>query len=300
MTEVTAIVLNFRTPEKTLECLRSLAQETIRHVVLVENSEDGGVSLSTMRPGIEGLKGEGVGIDIVDEGRNLGFAAGVNRALGLIRDRQGGDVLLLNSDARLEPGALCGLREALRAGADAAAPLVVSSTAGLSMPVSHYHRCLGILTKDRLRGSFPYITGACVLFAPGVARDGLFDEDFFFYGEDVMLGARMEREGKVCAVVSESRIVHEGAGSARNGSVFYEYHINRGHWLLALKLPTGRISLFLYLAGRLLFLPSRATVRSIRHGSLNPLKGFCMATSDLLSGIRRTLTPPATRKPPAN
>jgi len=293
MNDLTAVVLNFRTPDKTLACLQSLAAEGIVRIVLVENSQDGGATLAVMRSGLQMLDERGVQVDIVDEGRNLGFATGVNRALARVQARGATPVLLLNSDARLESGALALLKEALNTGADMAAPLIAVPGHETRTPRFYYQKYLAMLTQHPVAGSFSYITGACMLLAADIAKPGLFDEDFFFYGEDVMLGADLAKRGKICVVVKDenSRVVHEGSGSARNGSLFYEYHINRGHWLLAHKLGKGNLGYTWMLVGRALMLTLRAFVRSVRFGSATPLCAYWMATMDVRAGRCRDLMP---------
>lgn len=281
VSDVIAVVLDYRTPAKTLACLESLRAEGLVRVVLVENSEDGGATLAALRPGIARLQQEGLAVEVLDEGRNLGFAAGVNLAMRHVLSQGVAPVLLLNSDARLEPGALQALRAAVADGADLAAPLLCSSAHAPMAPVFHYQTYLALLTAKPSWGSFPYITGACMLLAPSLLRPQLFDEDFFFYGEDVMLGATLAREGRRCVVVTEARVQHEGSGSARNGSFFYEYHINRGHWLLAEKLFAGRAwECLAARLGRVLVLSLRALLRCLRMRSRVPLTAFIRATGE--------------------
>jgi N-acetylglucosaminyl-diphospho-decaprenol L-rhamnosyltransferase len=278
--DVFAVVLNYRTPDKTLVCMKSLKAEGITRIVLVENSEDDGFSINKMSPGLEMLRAEGVFVKVLDEGRNLGFAAGVNRALAYIQTQNTGPVLLINSDATLELGALDHLLNAIYKGADVAAPFIAAPGQAAASPIFFYHRYLAILTPKPLWGSLAYLTGACMLMAPQVVHANLFDEDFFFYGEDVMLGATMAQLDKVCIAVPDSVVMHEGAGSSKNGSFFYEYHVNRGHWLLGRKLTYGKAAYGFALAGRALVLSLRAIVRSVRSGCLVPLKGFWISASD--------------------
>lgn len=251
--------------------------------MLVENSQDGGVALQAMRSRLDALSENGFAIDIVDAGRNLGFAAGVNCALASLPEERTGPVLLLNSDARLVPGSLNLLRRALDDGFDVVAPQVVMPGDHVRVPVFYYHRYLALLTRRPLWGSFPFVTGACLLLAPRLARPGLFDESFFFYGEDVMLSARLAQEGRKFQVVPSSLVLHEGAGSAKNGSFFYEYHMTRGHWLLARKLCDGPLNQGLAVAARVVTLFTRAALRSIRTRQAVPLNAWRRATVDWLA-----------------
>lgn len=291
--DVTAVVLNFRTPQKTLDCLGSLAANDVRRIVLVENSEDGGTAIRVMRGGLAHLSAEGISIVVIDEGRNLGFAAGVNRALQLIRANDWRHALLLNSDARLQPDALPRLVQALHRGAGMAAPTIVDES-GVAQAIEHgyYQKYLALLLARRWPGCTQFFSGACLLLSKEIVGDALFDEDFFFYGEDVALSACLERRGLACVSVEDAKVIHEVSGSARNGSLFYEYHINRGHWLTATKLARNPLEQYLFVAARCLTLPLRALARSIRLRSLVAWQGLFAATADVLRGRCRSHTPP--------
>lgn len=120
------------------------------------------------------------------------------------------------------------------------------------------------------------------------------DEDFFFYCEDVSLGQDLLARGVEVIECQDAVIIHAGSGSARNGSLFYEYHINRGHWLLAAKLARSSLQRFVYIALRSVTLPARASIRCLRFRSLTPWRGLFAATLDVIKGQCRDLTPPAT------
>ena len=258
----------------------------ISRIILVENSEDGGVTLAAMQRGLDSISIKEVSVAILDNGKNLGFSAGVNIALASKYIQKVDSVLLINSDAHLMPNSLPNLISALSTGADIAAPLVAEPGRSPHPPLFYYNRYFALLTKHRIPGSFPYITGACMLLSPNVVSARLFNEKFFFYGEDVMLGATMIQLRKKLTIVNNSIAVHEGSGSAKNGSLFYEYHINRGHWLLARELFPEKIKYIAALFFRILTLTARAVLRSIRLRSTLPIKGFFRASSDFFSGAK--------------
>lgn len=294
-----AVVLDFRTPARTLDCLQSLAAEGIRRVVLVENSEDDGTSLRAMQAGLDDLRALEVAIDVLDGGLNLGFAAGVNRALAHIRQQDVANILLLNSDARLMPGCLGEMAAALRSGADFAVPMLIGPTGERLCPVRHYQRHTAIVSRYALPGATAYATGACMLLSAAIAESDLFDEDFFFYGEDVAMSATLRASGGRWAVAKRGEVMHEGSGSARNGSLFYEYHINRGHLLLARKLTKPGFGRRAAVLGRCIFLPLRALVRSAKARTTVPLQGLCMALVDCANGRIKAMTPTSIKKPGA-
>jgi len=130
-------------------------------------------------------------------------------------------------------------------------------------------------------GSFPYPSGSALLIAPERIELPLFDEDFFMYGEDVMLGWRLgaARMVHVPAVL----VWHEGSASSRNGSVFYELHVAAGHWRLAHKLARNPVDSVLLFACRGISLSTRALIRATRSRSPTPIRG-------LIHGFQSTIS----------
>lgn len=292
---IVGLVLHFRTPEHTLACLRSLAGEGIGNAVLVDNSEDEGQSVKAMEPGLALLAGIGLQVDVLQPARNLGFAAGVGIGLEHVSRNQRAPVLLINSDATLEPGALAAMAEHLDNAACVALPARRSSETPPSSSIVFYQRLFALYLRVPAVGVISYPSGCCLLIRGDQVRIDLFDTDFFFYGEDVMLGFDLARRGMRVVECSMAAVVHAGSASAKNGSMFYEYHMARAHWLLARKLANNRFERGLLIAGRCLALPLRACVRSVRGRTLMPWRGLFAATADVLRGRRRSFTPPASR-----
>jgi GT2 family glycosyltransferase len=118
---VRVVVLNWNAAELTARCVRSLLAtehppDRLEVVVADNGSVDG--SLAELRAAFPVVR-------FVENGANLGFAEGCNRAL---RDLDGVDaVALINNDAEVEPGWLAPLLEVLASSADvgAACPKIV-------------------------------------------------------------------------------------------------------------------------------------------------------------------------------
>lgn len=289
---VTGLVLHFRTPERTLSCIQSLADNGIDRVVVVDNSEDRGRSLGLMAFGLTEIRAEGVRVDVVTPARNLGFAGGVYQGIAAIGAPPSGHVLLINSDAVLEQGALEHMMTAL-SNARLVVPLVRERERGAATSlIAYYQRAFALILRSRWFGTVRHPSGCCLLIRKDLIEPRLFDQDFFFYGEDAMLGFELLRRGIAVAECVDAHVLHSGSASARNGSMFYEYHMNRAHWLLARKLSRNGFERLLFIGARCVTLPMRATVRSIRFRSLVPWRGLCCCTVDLLRGRCRSLTPP--------
>ncbi|HUF47430.1 MAG TPA: glycosyltransferase, partial [Vicinamibacterales bacterium] len=101
-----AVVLHFRTPVETSRAVQSLVASTRppSSIVVVDNDApvpgDGRLELPA-------------GVIRIATGRNLGFPAGINAGIAEARRRGAGRLLLVNSDATLEPAALERLEAAL-------------------------------------------------------------------------------------------------------------------------------------------------------------------------------------------
>lgn len=289
----TALVLHFRTVTATTDCLASLVADGIRAVVLVDNSADGGRSLDRLFDAIEPLLSAGLALRVERPMRNLGFAAGVNLGLSSIRRHFGpSPVLLINSDATLEHGATPRLVDAIMSGAELATPVLLSPT-GERSGVAYYHRVSGLILRKPVPGAIRHLSGCCLLISAKLASADLFNEAFFFYGEDAFLGWRMHRDGIEGVVVKEARVMHAGSGSSRKGSMFYEYHMARAHLLLARQLSRRSWEYGFLLVGRAVFLPLRAIWRSVRQRSTVPCMALWLAAIDAALGRLRDLTPPA-------
>ncbi|MGQ9796538.1 glycosyltransferase [Desulfosoma sp.] len=279
---IIGLTLNYRDANRTSRCVASLLADGATAVLVWDNSEDGGVSAEELHR--RWAHDPRVVVQVSE--RNLGFAAGVNRGIEAIlaRWRQAW-VMLINNDAVLYRGALSALTGALRDQPRAVVAYPCIDHDGRIIGTIYYQRVLALLRFNRpWPGSFPYPSGCALLIAPERIELPLFDEDFFMYGEDVMLGWRLGAAHM--AYVPQVLAWHEGSISTRNGSEFYEIHTAAGHWLLALKLARTAGDKKLLAAGRVLGLGVRALVRAIRGRSLMPLRA-CILGRRLAIKTRR-------------
>ena len=167
------------------------------------------------------------GIRLVTHERNRGF--GTACMTGVLAARHD-LVLLLNSDARIEPGTLAHLCRAFDADDTfAASPLVVDEQGGITDVTIN----VPFLRRGRIRyrsdaarslgsaaaGSLPWYTsfpsgGAMLVHRERFLALGGFDPLFHpFYYEDVDLGMCAWRRGWTCVVVPEGRVTHGGSGT---------------------------------------------------------------------------------------
>lgn len=237
---IAVVVVNYRTPALTVACLRSLTAErtAVGHLwaVIVDNASGDDcvavLSETVAQPEFSDW------VEFMPLALNGGFGWGNNQAiLHLLRREPAPDaILLLNPDARVEPGAVAALVAdmARRPDAGAIGGQLLNEDGTLAgsafrfpsigreflrgCGVSAVGRLLGIkptLVPYGERGPVDWVTGACVLLRTQALREaGLFDTGFFLYFEEVELMHRLRRKGWLCYHCPESRVVHmEGAST---------------------------------------------------------------------------------------
>lgn len=279
MPTICAIILDYFGSSKTIACLTTLIDQGLDAVMIVDNAGDRQANIQLQEALAEFSQRKiPFMIHQIVNPQNLGYAAGVNNALHWLEENQPHPYyLLINNDAEATPGMLPELLKFLREHDRTVLAAPVIDLGHKRITGYWYHRFSGLMFLHHVIGTFLYFSGCCLLVDRRIIVDGLFDEDFFMYGEDVALGWRLRLSGWETASVSQAIVRHEGVGSSRQGGFFYEYHMARGHLLLARKLAKYRWEApFLYF-GRLLTMSARAILRTIRFRSLVPIKATIKA-----------------------
>lgn len=289
---IIGLILHFRTPEKTLACLSSLQREGVFHAVVIDNSEDKGMSVATMRKGINTLESLGMKVKVLHSEYNLGFSKGIAYGQAYIAKHLSGHILIINSDATLGKNSITNMKKWLDK-APIVAPQIAQAERQPSSSAAYYNPLFGLISFRPLPLSIKYFSGCCLLIHKNIINQPLFDQDFFFYGEDTFLGFQLIKEKLTTVECQDAIIYHATSSSAKNGSIFYEYHMTRAHWLLAKKLSKNKYQHSLFIFARCFSLPARATIRSLRNRSLTPWKGLLIASRDIFLGKFNSLTPPA-------
>jgi len=245
------IVVNWNGRRYLEECLSALLAQTYSsyEIILVDNgSSDGSVEFVAERFRQ---------VRIIENGENLGFAAGNNVA---IRVAQGDYIVTLNNDTRAEPDWLEELVKVVetdpRIGMCASKMLfyhhtgILNST-GISLDVAGiaWDRRGGERDDGREREPieiFGPCAGAALYRREMLDEIGLFDEDFFAYHEDVDLAWRARSRGWRCVYNPRAVVYHVHSGTGLEGSAFKNRLLGRNKiWTIVKNYPSPHIFLYL-------------------------------------------------------
>jgi GT2 family glycosyltransferase len=281
--DVTAILLNYRDAKRSLSCIESVLAEGADHVLVWDNSADEGLSATE----IAQKNPDTNRVQVKVSETNLGFAAGVNRAVEqVLRDNPKTWIFLINNDAVLRSGALTALHTALQGNPSAKLVVPLIDNAGTVTGKNYYQRLSGLLFFDKPKfDCFPYPCGCAFLFAPERLHLPLFNEKFFMYGEDCELGYRLSGQEEI-VYLDQVLVNHEGSASSGLGSMFYEERMVACHWLLAGSLAKSFPQLIIYILVRFFVLSARACLRACRYCSIIPFRALWRGTLIAMGKIR--------------
>lgn len=277
-----AIIVEYRSAARTIACVASLEGQAIDRVVIVDNSDDGHRTFDALSRGLA----HDPRVRLLDVGRNLGFAAGVNRGLASLT---GGHerVLLINNDALAQPGLMERLSTALDTAPEACIAFPALLHAGTPLGEVYYHRWFALLLARPWPGTFCVPRGCCMLVdRHRLPSKRLFDEDFFMYGEEIQLGWSLRDRPEALVFVGDCEVVHEGSAAAGMGSPFYEERTALAHVLLTSKLAKGKANLLILALVRHLALASRALARCVAARSTLPLQAYARACCFAIRGTK--------------
>jgi len=244
-TRVHALVLNWNGLDDTLRCVEGLLalEPPVPHVVVIDNG-------SRVSPR-EAVLARFPGVEVVENGENLGYAAGNNVGLRKALDAGAEYAWVLNNDAVPSPSALRRMLETAAAHPRAAAVGskvvyadrrdVIWATWGEITWLQSLVRLPGQGRRDDGRfdvvRAVEWLPGCSILFRTAALGEiGLFDETFFAYHEDADWGARARERGWECwydgrAVIRHA--VHGSSGGAAHYGGFRKYLSARNSILYA-------------------------------------------------------------------
>lgn len=226
---VSVLVVSFNTRDLLRECLTSLLAEcahlpagTAAEVLVVDNASCDGSAAMVAREFSDSVR-------LLCSDVNLGFGAANNAAM---EAAQGRYLVLLNSDAFLQPGALTraiaqmdadpgagigGARLVGRDGEPQPSARTFPSVLGTALVLSGLaDRAARLRDSSMKAASVDWVTGAfMILRREALARTGLFDPAFFLYYEETDLCRRVKAAGFRVMYWPDVVVTHRGGESSR-------------------------------------------------------------------------------------
>jgi GT2 family glycosyltransferase len=210
------VLLSWNNWRDTLMCLRSLESMNYRswNVVIVDNgSED---------ESVERLREAHPDTTLIENGKNLGFAAGSNVGIRYAIEHSAEFVWLLNADTTVEKDTLGAMVK--RAVQDPTVGAIGSVIHYMDKPTEiqawgggHVNFWIGRsrhIRRPDNDSALDFITGASMLIPrQALACVGPFDEGFFMYWEDADYCYRLRAAGWRIATASDSVIYHKGSAT---------------------------------------------------------------------------------------
>ncbi len=236
-TKLLVVIVNYRTPDLTIDCLHSLVdevQELPETRVVVTDNASGDNSVVKIQTAINNNKGWGNWVSFMPLDCNGGFAFGNNAAIiPALKSQNPPDyILLLNPDTVVRPGALKVLVDFMNqhpqvgiAGSRLEDPdgtpqvsafrfhsILSELDAGLRLRFGKKFKERWAVVPPNLPQEITqvdWVAGASMIVRRQVFESvGLMDEGYFMYYEEADFCLQANRAGWACYYVPESRVVH--------------------------------------------------------------------------------------------
>lgn len=228
--DISIVIVNWNTRKLLLDCLASvyaMVREMRFEVFLVDNASSDG--------SVEAVREQYPQVNIIQNEKNLGFAAANNKALRIM---QGKYALLLNTDTVLTEGALATLLRYMENHEEVgmACGQLLNADGSKQNSIANFPSLLGLLCNETVLrllfpGRFPSkrqeyrapievesCIGACLMVRKAAMDTvGLLDERYFFFMEETDWAFAMHRAGWKSCFVPDARIYHlQGQSAGHN------------------------------------------------------------------------------------
>ncbi len=234
------IIVNWNGKDWLKMCLKSLKNQIFKNfeIIIVDNgSSDGSVQF---------IRSEYPECKLICNDFNKGFAKGNNQG---IRIAKGKYIVVLNNDAQADPNWLSEMVEVVEE--DSKVGMVASKiflqgcdkvidNVGHLIYPDGLNRGRGRLEKDygqydkREEVLFP--SGCAALYRKEMLNEiGLFDEDFFAYGDDTDIGLKGRLAGWKCVYVPKAIVYHKYSQSSGAYSPLKAFYVERNRIWIAIK-----------------------------------------------------------------
>jgi N-acetylglucosaminyl-diphospho-decaprenol L-rhamnosyltransferase len=291
MSETVAIIINYNSADFVRKCVASLASQPIDRFLVLDNS-----STINQREILNAVVAADSRVAISYEESNLGFGAGVNRAVEMASARPEDILWILNPDIEVLAGAVSEMRAALDSGGDIVSPLIYNGHsrdpdalwfAGGSVDLSsgevrHWTTVRTPRSEGEIAFETEFVTGAApMLKASTWIALGGFRPDLFMYWEDVDWSVRAKEAGLRMVVAPRARTVHTVGASSGFGdekSELYYYYMQRNRLIVS---GNHGVPLVRLLAGS----GKRETLRLLLRPAIRERRGRVKKTIASVSGI---------------
>lgn len=260
---ISVVIVSFNVRDYLMDGVSALYADTTLppklsiEVLVVDNASSDG--------SVEAVETKFPQVTIVRQSENVGFGRANNAGLQKCR---GELVLLLNPDVNVDRGCLPALADFLLANPEAGAAgprlrrpdgrLDLAARRGFPTLAAAFYRVVGL---GRLFPKSPRFnrynmgsfadgavheidagTGACLMVRrSAIDQVGLFDPDYFMYGEDLDFCYRLKQKGWKIFYVPAAGAVHVKGASSRQATSAMLYEFHRAMWLFHRKHYAARL-----------------------------------------------------------
>lgn len=265
--DLSVIIVSYNVKHFLEQCLQSvdMASKPMNcEIFVVDNNSSDGSSLM--------VREKYPHIRLLENKENLGFSKACNQALKLSSGKYN---LLLNPDTVVEKDTFIKcyryMEEHPEAGAlgvkmmDGTGRFLPESKRSLPSPSVAFYKIfglssvfpssrifgryhLGYLSKDEIN-PVEILSGAFMFIRKeALQKTGMFDEDFFMYGEDIDLSYRLIKNGYINYYFPETKIIHYKGQSTKKGSINYVLMFYKAMIIFARKhFGKNRAGIFIFL-----------------------------------------------------
>ena len=204
--ELTIIIVTFKSDEKIIKCLNSIAKEI--PVVVVENSSNENFKKK--------IENDFHNVKCILTGENKGYSKANNIGLNLVTTKY---ALILNPDTTLEKNAIKNFL------------IVANLTKDFWLLGPSKDQMIDLDFKGKNLIEVDNLKGFAVFFNISKFNKKYFDENFFLFFEEIDLCKRVKKSKGKIYLSNEIIINHEGASSVNKKNIL-ELEKNRNwHWM---------------------------------------------------------------------
>lgn len=263
MTNISIILVNWNGKEDTLACLASLRKLKVKSLKLKVIVVDNGSTDNS----VEVIREKFPDVEVIETGKNLGFAGGNNVGIRKALEDGADFVWLLNNDTSVDENALIALLEAYKDPRVGIAGSKIYFAPGHEFHKDKYQKnelgkviwyAGGLIDWQNVYASHrgvdevdtgqydtvmetPFVTGCSMMVKKQVfEKVGLLDEKLFAYLEDLDFCLRAKQVGYTLLYEPQSKLWHKNAGSSGVGSDTHQYYMTRNRLFIGMRYASLR------------------------------------------------------------